>query len=222
VTTPKNSATPPEPRCSREAAIKFSKPSTAAGWPFHRNREAPGATAAILVDMTRNILLQFLGGSQSHALRRGINLWPPFLGAGIRVKHIAPDMKSIDVEMKLRWWNANYVGTHFGGSLFAMTDAFYMLMLLANLGRDYIVWDKAARIRYRKPGKSTVRAEFRLTDAQIDDIREKLKTLQKYEPTLSVEVKDEQGTVIAEVEKLLYVRKKDDAAVRAEVVAPSG
>jgi len=172
--------------------------------------------------MTRNILLQFLGGSQSHALRRGINLWPPFLGAGIRVKHIAPDMKSIDVEMKLRWWNANYVGTHFGGSLFAMTDAFYMLMLMANLGRDYIVWDKAARIRYRKPGKSTVRAEFRLTDAQIDDIREKLKTLQKYEPTLSVEVKDEQGTVIAEVEKLLYVRKKDDAAVRAEVVAPSG
>ncbi len=62
-------------------------------------------------------------------------------------------MKSIDVEMKLRWWNANYVGTHFGGSLFAMTDAFYMLMLMANLGRDYIVWDKAASIRYRKTGE---------------------------------------------------------------------
>src|SRR6201997_4429785 len=164
--------------------------------------------------MTRNVLLKLLGGSRrSHALRRSVNLWPPFLGAGIRVKHIAADMKSIDVEMKLRWWNANYVGTHFGGSLFAMTDAFYMLMLMANLGLDYIVWDKAASIRYRKPGKGTVRAEFRLTDAQLDEIRERLNTLPKYEPVFSVEVKDEQGTVIAEVEKLLHVRKKQDVAL---------
>src|SRR5437764_2114878 len=133
--------------------------------------------------MTRKILLKVLGGSSnSRALRRGVNLWPPFLGAGIRVKHIASDMKAIDVEMKLRWWNANYVGTHFGGSLFAITDAFYMLMLMANLGRDYIVWDKAATIRYKKPGRDTVRVEFRLTDAQIEDIYAKLKTLSKYEP----------------------------------------
>jgi len=160
--------------------------------------------------MTRNVLLKLLGGpNDSHALRRGINLWPPFLGAGIRVKHIASDMMSIDVEMKLRWWNANYVGTQFGGSLFAMTDAFYMLMLISKLGRDYIVWDKAASIRYRKPGRGTVRAEFRLTQAQLDDIREKLKTLPKYEPKFLIEVKDEQGTVIAEVEKLLHVRRKE-------------
>jgi acyl-coenzyme A thioesterase PaaI-like protein len=160
--------------------------------------------------MSRSILLKLLGGTKSsQALRRWINLWPPFLGAGIRVTRIAPDMKSVDVEMKLRWWNANYVGTHFGGSLFAMTDAFYMLMLMANLGRDYIVWDKAATIRYRKPGKGTVRAEFRLTNSQLDDIRDTLKTLPKYEPVFNVEVKDEQGTVIAEVEKLLHVRKKE-------------
>jgi hypothetical protein len=121
-------------------------------------------------------------------------------------------LKAFDVEMKLRWWNANYVCTHFGGSLFAMTDAFYMLMLMANLGHDYIVWDKAASIRYRKPGKGTVRAEFRLSDAQLDDIRDKLKALPKYEPAFMVEVKDEQGIVIAEVEKLLHVRLKDAAA----------
>jgi Domain of unknown function (DUF4442) len=89
---------------------------------------------------SRSVLLQLLGGtSRSRALRRWINFWPPFLGAGIRIKHIAPDMKSADIEMKLRFWNANYVGTHFGGSLFAMTDAFYMLMLMANLGRIYRV-----------------------------------------------------------------------------------
>jgi len=160
--------------------------------------------------MTRKVLLKLLGGSNSsHALRRGVNLWPPFLGMGIRVKRIAPDMKAIDVEMNLRWWNANYVGTHFGGSLYAMTDPFYMLMLMSTLGRDYIVWDKGASIRYRRPGVGKVRAEFRLTDSQLDDIRDKLKTLPKYEPVFKVEVKDEQGTVIAEVEKLLHVRKKE-------------
>ena len=163
--------------------------------------------------MSRNVLLKFLAGTKSPAhLRRLVNLWPPFLGAGIRIKHIAPDMKSVDVEMKLRFWNANYVGTHFGGSLFAMTDAFYMLMLMANLDRDYIVWDKASSIRYRKPGKGTVRAEFRLTEAQLDDIREKLDTLPKYEPVFSVEIKDEQGTVIAEIVKVLHVRKKQELA----------
>jgi acyl-coenzyme A thioesterase PaaI-like protein len=156
-----------------------------------------------------SVLLQLLGGGKkSRALRRWINFWPPFLGMGIRVIRIAPDMKAVDVEMKLRFWNANYVGTQFGGSLFAMTDPFYMLMLMANLGRDYIVWDKAATIRYRKPGKGTVRAEFRLSDIQIDDIREKLKTQPKYEPVFTVEVKDEAGVVIAEVEKVIYVRRK--------------
>jgi len=167
--------------------------------------------------MPRNVLPNFLGGLRSsNAIHRWINFWPPFFFAGIRVTHIAKDMKSVDVEMKLRWWNANYVGTHFGGSLFAMTDPFYMLMVMANLGADYIVWDKAATIRYRRPGKGTVRAEFRLTDSQIDDIREKLKTLIKYEPVFKVDVKDEQGTVIAEVEKLLYVRKKQEEKMTAE------
>jgi hypothetical protein len=74
------------------------------------------------------------------------------------------------------------------------------------------VWDKAATIRYRKPGRGTVRAEFRLSDGQIDDIREKLKTLPKYEPTFAVEIRDGCGTVIAEVEKLLHVRRKNSAA----------
>jgi len=157
-----------------------------------------------------SVLLQLLGGSKSsQALRRWVNLWPPFLGMGIRVIRIAPDMKAVDVEMKLSFWNANYVGTHFGGSLFAMTDPFYMLMLMANLGRDYVVWDKAATIRYKKPGRGTVRAEFRLSDSQIDDVREKLKTMSKYEPVFLVEVKDAAGVVIAEVEKMLHVRKKE-------------
>ena len=138
---------------------------------------------------------------------RYINIWPPFLGAGIRVKW-SSDLKAVDVEMKLRYWNRNYVGTHYGGSLYSMTDPFYMLMLMENLGRGYIVWDKSASIRFRKPGQGKVRAEFRLTDAQLDDIREKLTTQERYEPTFRVEVKDEAGDVVAEVQKLIHIRRK--------------
>ena len=141
---------------------------------------------------------------------RAINFWPPFWAAGIRV-HWGVDYRSADVEMKLRWWNRNYVGTHYGGSLYSMTDPFYMLMLMENLGREYIVWDKAANVRFRKPGKGTVRAEFRLRQEQIDEIREKLRVQEKYEPTYVVEVKDAIGDVVAEVQKVIHIRRKTSA-----------
>ena len=138
---------------------------------------------------------------------RLVNIWPPFAATGIHVNW-GSDMKSAEVTMKLRPWNRNFVGTHYGGSLYSMCDPFYMLLLIKNLGPEYIVWDKAAGIRFRKPGKGTVRAEFRLTDAQLDDIREQLKTLPKYEPIYTVEVKDGSGDLVAEVQKTLHIRKK--------------
>ena len=138
-----------------------------------------------------------------------LNIYPPFLGAGIRVKRLAPGWKEVDVEMKLRWWNANYVGAHYGGSLYSMTDPFFMVMLIENLGKDYIVWDKSAAIRFKKPGRGTVFAKFRLTDQQIQEIRQALTVEKKIERVFTVEVKDASGTVIAEVEKLLHIRRKD-------------
>jgi hypothetical protein len=142
-------------------------------------------------------------------MRRLLNLWPPFLGAGIRVKRLQSDWKEIDVEMDLHFWNANFVGTHYGGSLYSMTDPFYMLMLIENLGRDYIVWDKSASVRFRKPGKGKVVASFRLSDEQIEGIRQELNTQEKIEPAFVVEVKDDTGAVVAEVQKVLYVRKRE-------------
>ena len=142
-------------------------------------------------------------------LRLLLNVWPPFLGAGIRIRRLAPDWKEIDVEMKLHWWNRNYVGTHYGGSLYSMTDPFFMVMLIENLGKGYIVWDKSAGIRFRRPGRGTVSANFRLSEEQIVEIRRALNSQEKIERVFTVEVKDESGNVIAEVEKLLHVRKKD-------------
>ena len=143
-------------------------------------------------------------------LIKWMSLWPPFLGAGIRVKSITPDFRQIEVEMGLRFWNRNYVGTHFGGSLYAMTDPFYMLMLIENLGRDYIVWDKSSSIQYMRPGRGTVRARFELSEEQIFTIKRAADENPKTEHELQVEVKDEAGVVVAKVTKLLHVRKKRD------------
>lgn len=146
---------------------------------------------------------------QKRHILRFLNVWPPYLGAGVRVKRIDADLRAIDVEMKLRFWNSNYVGSHFGGSLFAMVDPFYMLMLIENLGPAYVVWDKSASIRFRKPARGKVRAEFRLTEAQLEDIRQKVAGQPKYEPVFTIEIKDDSGAVVAEVEKLLYIRKRE-------------
>lgn len=144
-----------------------------------------------------------------------MNLWPPFLGAGIRVTRLQPDWRAIDVEMKLRFWNANFVGTHYGGSLYSMADPFYMLMLIHNLGPDYVVWDKSASIRFRKPGRGKMRARFCLEEEQIASVRQQLQREEKVEPAFVVEIRDESGEVVAEVHKLLHVRKKARAAVTA-------
>jgi acyl-coenzyme A thioesterase PaaI-like protein len=137
-----------------------------------------------------------------------LNLYPPYLGAGVRVRHVSSDFREIVVEMPLRFFNRNYVGTHFGGSLYAMVDPFYMLMLIKNLGPDYIVWDKAASIEFVKPGRGTVRAHFRLDEKVLEEIKERVKDGGKYLPTFTVPVVDRHGDVVARVEKVLYVRKK--------------
>lgn len=140
---------------------------------------------------------------------RFINFWPPFLGGGIRVKEMSNDFTSIKVEMKLRFWNRNYVGSHFGGSLYAMTDPFFMLMIMQNLGRDYIVWDKSATIEYKKPGKSTVHVHFHLSKEQIHQIKRQADSESKVEPIFEIAILDEEEQVVATVEKKLYIRRKD-------------
>ena len=145
---------------------------------------------------------------KSNMLRFGMNIWPPFLGAGIRVKYIAPDYREIIVSLKLRWYNRNYVGTHFGGSLAAMTDPFYMLMLIHVLGSKYTVWDKTTTIDYLAPGRGTVTAYFTLQDNQIAEIRNKTANGDPYFPKFSVDIVNESGEAIARVDKTLYIRMK--------------
>lgn len=137
-----------------------------------------------------------------------LNCYPPFLGAGIRVKSISKNYQEVTVELKLSWYNRNYVGTQFGGSLYAMTDPFFMLMIMNNLGSDYVVWDKAAAIDFKKPGKGKVTANFKITESLLNEVRQKTSAGEKYIFDLPVEIEADDGEVIASVIKTLYVRQK--------------
>ena len=141
-------------------------------------------------------------------LRRGMKWWPPFLGAGIRVRSLSDDFREAVVELHLGRLNRNAVGTHFGGSLYAMADPFYALMLLHNLGPEYLVWDKSGSIEYLTPGRGTVSARFALTEARLAEIRAQAAGGDKVLPEFDVDITDEAGTRVAKVRKTLYVRLK--------------
>lgn len=143
--------------------------------------------------------------------RRMLNFYPPFLFSGIRVTEVDEGIRRVRVELRARWYNRNYVGTHFGGSLFAMTDPFWMIMLLRNIGPGHLVWDQAAEIDFVKPGRGTVWTEFVLDPAVVDEIRAAAAGGDKVLHWFAVDIRDAAGDVVARVRKQVYVRRKREA-----------
>jgi len=137
-----------------------------------------------------------------------LNLWPPYLGAGIRVRRIAADFREVEVEMPLRFYNSGYHATHFGGSLYAMADPFFALMVIANLPDDYLVWDKAASIEFIAPGRSRMHATFRLLQDDLDRIVRITAGGDKHLHLFNADIVDDEGLVVAKVEKIVYVRRR--------------
>jgi len=155
-----------------------------------------------------SIFKKFGQVNQAAKLKRIMNWYGPYLGAGVKLEHIADDWREVRVAMHMRWYNRNAVGTHFGGSLYAMIDPHYMLMLMKLLGRDYLVWDKAAHIDFIKPGKGTVRSTMCITDEQLAEIRDKTRDGKKYLPEFIAEIYDEEGVLVARSVKTLYIKRK--------------
>lgn len=141
-------------------------------------------------------------------MRWGFNLFPAFRGTGARVTYIAGDFHELHVKLPLNWRTRNYVGTIFGGSLYGAVDPHYMIMLIKILGPGYVVWDKAATIRFRKPGRSTLFARFRIPDEEIAEVRRLLETAPSIDREYQVELKDAGGVVHAVVDKTIYIRRK--------------
>ncbi len=155
--------------------------------------------------MWRRIVSRF----PRHRLFRLFGLYPPYLGAGVRVRDVSPDLRAFTVEMPLRPWNRNYVGTHFGGSLYSLADPWFMLILMEHLGGGYVVWDKSASIKFVKPGRGTVRARFEISAERIAEIRAEADRAGRAEPLFRVAITDGEGDLVAEVEKRISVKPRD-------------
>src|SRR5262245_41251177 len=141
-------------------------------------------------------------------LRRLINLWPPFLFNSVHVLSISEDWSKTVVRLKLRFWNRNYVGTQFGGNLFAMGDPWWMLMTMHRLGKQYLVWDKAGAIEFVAPGKGDVFGTFELSEEAVQEMRAAAADGSKVVRWFETEMKTRDGTVVARVRKQIYVRLK--------------
>ncbi len=138
------------------------------------------------------------------------NFWPPFLGAGIWIKDFSFNFTWVDVCLKKRWWNTNVVGVQFGGSIYAMADPFLMMILLHHLSDDYVIWDKAATVLFLKPGKTNLHARFEITEAMMNHIKNEVVSGNgRYDWTTTIQIKDETGLVVADVEKVIYLRAKN-------------
>lgn len=146
--------------------------------------------------------------STPQSLKRLLNIYPPYLGAGIRIQYVSDDWKELHVGMPLRWYNRNAVNTHFGGSLYSMIDPHLMLMLMQLLGRDYRIWDKAADIEFIKASKRRVKSIIKVTEDDLEAIRSQTEDGNKHFPEFLVEVVDDEGDLVARVNKTLYVKKK--------------
>lgn len=145
---------------------------------------------------------------KSRIFRWGFNFFPAYRGTGGRLVYVAGDFKEIHIKLPLNWRTRNYVGTIYGGSIYASIDPIYMLMLIKILGPGYVVWDKAAKIRFRKPGKDTLFAEFKLSDEEIAEIKRLAENEKSIDRIYNVELKDKSGVVHAQIEKTIYISKK--------------
>ena len=123
-------------------------------------------------------------------------LWPPYFGAGISVDNYNDDITSITVRMKMRFWNKNYVGTHFGGNLYSMCDPWFMFILLEHLGKECVVWDKGAEIDFVAPGTGTMYATFSIDQETIQKLKTQVQDNQKHFPIFTTQVLSKQGEVI--------------------------
>lgn len=144
----------------------------------------------------------------SWSTRALMNWYPMFFGTGGKILFWSSDWREVHLRLRRNIWTYNYVGTIFGGSMFAATDPFYMVMLLRILGNDYVVWDKSASIRFRKPGRTTLYAHFLVTDETLRVIKEEVARNGQVDLPFKIQWRDKEGTVYAEIERICYIADK--------------
>lgn len=155
------------------------------------------------------------------AQRWGFNFFPAYRGTGGRLTYIADDFHEIHVKLPLSWRTRNYVGTTFGGSMYGAVDPLFMVMLIKILGKDYVVWDKAATIRFKRPGRETLYAKFKIEPHEVEQIKDELTRSKSIDRIFRVSLVNDAGKVHAEIEKTLYFARNERAKSKAEVANPA-
>lgn len=146
--------------------------------------------------------------------RWGFNFFPAYRGTGGWIEYVSDDYTEIRVRLPLSWRTRNYVGTIFGGSLYGAVDPMYMLMLIKLLGSDYVVWDKAATIRFKRPGRTTLRAQFVITPSEVAEIKAELNGRKSIDRVYTIELVDDAGKIHAQVEKTIYIARRERTQAR--------
>jgi len=134
--------------------------------------------------------------------------YPPYIGTGLKVESVNETATAFDISMKLRWYNRNIYGTHFGGSLYSMCDPWFAFAVSSYFGQDYIIWDKSASIKYLKPGKGRVKATFAISQDELTTMKKEVDINEKGNFTFSTNILGPSGEIVAEVIKEVYVRRK--------------
>ena len=116
------------------------------------------------------------------------------------------------MRLPLNWRTRNIVGTIFGGSLYGAVDPIYMIQLMRGLGAGFVVWDKAATIRFKQPGRETLHATFRMPQAEVEAVRAEASANGRAERTYTVDLVDAAGEVCASCDKVISIRRRDLAS----------
>jgi acyl-coenzyme A thioesterase PaaI-like protein len=138
-----------------------------------------------------------------------MNWYPMYFGTGGKILFWSDDSHEIQLRLRLNPWTYNYVGTMFGGSMFSTCDPFYMLMWLKILGKNYVVWDKSASIRFKKPGKETLFAHLIISDEMIEVVKQKVKVNKEVNLPFIINWVDKDGIIYAEIERTIYIAERE-------------
>ena len=137
-----------------------------------------------------------------------MSLWLPNLCSGIRVRSFSTDWTVAVVELHVNLLTRNYVKTAFGGSMSAMTDPYFFMLVMHQLGRDYVVWDTRGEIEFVKPGRGVLTARFEVPRERVEEIRRRAVGGAKVLEWFDAVITDRSGDVVARVRREVYIREK--------------
>ena len=132
-----------------------------------------------------------------------------YKNTGGKLIKVSDDLHYIKIQLLFNYKTRNYVGTIYGGHMYSSVDGIYVIQLIHILGDNYIVWDKSAKIKFKRPANKTLFADFKISDELIEQIKNDIVKDKKKDYNLFVNLTDVNGNIYAQVEKVIYIASKE-------------